>query len=696
MNLRLLIALAFIGWSTLSTAQMKIVKEANQLFRNENYCEAADKCKTAYTKLTRKGRRAIEMKGEMAYKTAESYRQIENLKEAHEWYDRAILLDYQKVHPEILLYNGQMLQMMGEFDKALENYEAYKKLVPDDPRANVAIESCTVSKNYKANKTRYVVENQSKLNTAVFEMSPMFGDRKESKMYFSTNREGSTGTDKDPRTCQPYMDIWVTEVDKKGNWGEPKLLEGEMINTEDNEGTICFDGRNKTMFFTRCPNVKKQNLGCDIWMSEAKGRDEWGEPVKLSLKPNDSVSVGHPCVSEDGRYLIFASDMPGGYGGHDLYYTEYDRRSDSWSMPKNMGPEINTAGNDLFPTFAKNGDLFYATDGRPGMGGLDIFRLTKVGEEMKWENAENLGAPINSDHNDYSLIELTERKGYFTSERKGGNSDNIPDLYSYELPPNVFSLKIIASELPEKKERIADAKVTVTGSDGTNWEGYTNAQGEVFFDKKPNGDRYINENTSYTIKLAKEGYYEDKKGAAITTVGLNYDQNFIVEMGLFPIKPVVIRVPEIRYPFGKATLLVDSTINSKDSLLFVYNLLTEYPGMVVELRSHTDSRGSDRSNQKLSEARAKTCVDYLVKEKGIDPRRIKPIGRGEREPATWVDEKGDTVVLTEAYINQFQKSDPEKFEMLHQLNRRTDVKVISMDYIPPKEEEAEEPEAQPE
>ncbi len=658
----------------------RLYREANRMFNDEKYCEAADKCENAYKQLTRKGKKAKKYKGSMAFKTAECYKNTEHYKDAQEWYDRALLLDYQETNPKTLLYNAAMLQQMGEFKKAIDNLNEYKKLVPNDMLADVRIQSCQSAKDFKADKTRYVVENQRNINKPSFDMAPVFGDRKESKLFFSSSRAGSTGNGTDPRSCENYMDIWVSQTDKKGNWGEPTLLIGEDINTEDNEGTVCFDGRNKTMFFTRCPNMKKMNLGCDIWMSEAKGKDEWKEPTKVVLKSSDSVSVGHPCASEDGRTLIFTSDMAGGYGGHDLWISTYDRKSDSWSGPKNLGPEINTSGNEMFPTFAKNGDLFFASDGHPGLGNLDIYRAAKVGEDFKWENTKNMGYPINSEAADYALYEYTETKGYFTSERKGENGEYKGDIYSYELPPNLYDLRLSLTELGNSSEVVANAKVVVKGSDGSTWEGYTNDKGKIAWEKKPNGDRYINPGVSYVVNVSKEGYHEDPKGSKFTTQGLDQGQTILIDMALLPKKPI--RLPEVRYPLGKATLLVDNTINSKDSLNFVLDMLTEYPGMVLELSSHTDARGSDADNQKLSEARAKTCVDYLVNEKGVDPKRLKAVGKGEREPAEWKDpETGQKVMLTEAYINQFKTSDKEKFEKLHQINRRTEGRVLSMDFV---------------
>ncbi|MFN5911895.1 MAG: OmpA family protein [Bacteroidota bacterium] len=674
----------FVGlsvWTTLAIAQSKVIVEAETYFRSEKYFEGAEKCSLAYFKLKRKGSLAKKQKADMAFKTGECYRFTERYREANEWYDRAIQLEYQELNPEVFYNNGEMLRTMGEFDKAIKNFEEYRKLVPSDPRTDVAVRSSNDNKDFIANKTRHVVENQTAINKDEMDMAPMFADRKETKLYFASSRSGSTGKEKDPRTGESYMDLWVSEIDKKGNWGEPTLVDKSgLINTEDNEGTVCFDGRGKKMFFTRCPNEKTQNLGCDIWIAESKGKDEWGEPVKITLKTSDTISVGHPCVTDDGNFLIFASDMPGGQGGRDLWYVTYDKKNDSWSAPKNLGPEINTKGNELFPTFGKNGELFFASDGLIGVGGLDIFEAQKVEGQNQWENPKNLGHPINSVNNDYALIQIDEKKGYFTSERKGTNGE-WADIYMYRLPPNLFDLKVIVSELGDKNKKIADVRVMVKGSDGSAWEGFTRKDGSVFWDKKADGARYVNSETSYSIAITKDGYHEDKTGSKFTTLGLNYDQNFIIEMALLPKKPI--RLPEVRYPLSKWTFVNDSTINSNDSLMFVYNLLQEYPGMVLELSSHTDARDTDKRNQVLSENRAKACYKFLVEEKGVDPRRIVPVGKGEAEPATWVDPAtGQPIRLTEEYINQFKTSDKKRFEMLHQLNRRTEGKVLSMEFDP--------------
>ena len=160
-------------------------------------------------------------------------------------------------------------------------------------------------------------------------------------------------------------------------------------------------------------------LGCDIFMVEKKG-DGWEQPVLLKLKDHDSTHVGHPCISADGKSLIFASNMAGGYGGLDLWITTYDKRSESWSLPVNLGPSVNTPGNDCFPTWGPNNELFYASDGMVGLGGLDIYKATRVGEENKWEKPTNLGYPMNSCRDDYHIIYTESGKverGFISSSR---------------------------------------------------------------------------------------------------------------------------------------------------------------------------------------------------------------------------------------------------------------------------------------
>lgn len=704
MNVKKLLLMLALGTAVTANAQSKYIKEANIKYASENFCEAASSCQLAYSKINKSSRAALKNKGMLAYMTAESFRNIDDAKQANEWYEKAKLLGYHNVEPLVLFQNAEMLRLLAEFKKSEEDYKAYLAKVAGDPRAEIGIKSCQMAEEFKEKRTRHTVSNVSSLNKEGYDMAPMFIDKKNLQLAFSSSSEGYplVGKDKDPRSCEAYTDILVAEIDKKGNFVNVKPIAGDSINTEDNEGTICIDGRAKTMFFTRCPNVKKNNLGCEIWVSEAESKG-WGIPKEIKvLKSNDTVSVGHPCVSDDGKFLIFASDEPGGVGGKDLWYSTFDKKSDSWSMPKNMGPEINTVGDELFPTFGLNGELIYASNGLPGMGGLDMYYATKVGNEMKWENPTNFGSPINSDFNDYAMCQVTERKGYFTSERKGGaGGDNFkPDIWMYELPPNVFSLRVNIADLSDKtrKTMVDGVKVTVQTVGGEKWEGTTGKNGSIYWDKKANGDRYVNENSTYKITIAKAGFYESKTGAEFTTVGLKYDQDFVIDMGLLPIKPI--RLPEVRYPLAKWDLLVDSTINSFDSLNYVLTLLDENPGLVLELSSHTDPRGGAIYNQVLSENRAKACYVYLVNQKGVDPRRIVPVGKGENEPRTMYMNGGkyyesvpkdpatkeplagtSEIKMTEAYMAPFKK-DKKKFEQLQQYNRRTEGKVVTLDFDP--------------
>jgi len=703
MNMKNLFLVSLLFFSFALLGQQASLNKANEAYTNGNYAESAELASAAYEKVSPKSPKARAMKAEMAKKAAFSYKMIFNYDESIAWFQRSIDLKHWEKEPIVYFEIAELYRKLGEYEKAKSNYQSFLELVPLDKRAENALASMNKAVVLKDNRTRYSVKNEFKVNSDNIDMAPVIADRKGNVIVFGSTRKAPVGGGIDPVIGEPYFNIWQAEFDKKGNWTEPVLFaSGDSINTEYNEGTMAFDGRFKKMFFTRCPNEKKRNLGCQIWISNAKGK-AWEIPSRLEFQRaeniplvSDSISIGHPCPSEDGMKLVFASDMPGGIGGMDLWMTTYKKKEDVWTNPVNLGPEINTIGDELFPTFALNGDLLYSSNGLSGLGGLDIFRAEKQGDDDKWSSPKNLGTPLNSDKDDFHLLEIDKRNGYFSSNRNGAKGvKNLDDLWSYNLPPNVFDLKVIVSEVGST-EKIDGVTVEVTQKGGGTFKGVTNSQGTVFWDKQPNGDRFINEESEYSIRLGvKDGYHENLDAETFTTVGLEFDQNFIIEMGLLAKKPIVL--PEVRYDLGSAVLqVIEGQINSKDSLNYVYELLEEYPGMVLQLLSHTDSRGSAKSNEDLAQRRAQSCVDYLVQEKGVNPNRLVAVGKGESSPRTIYkvgdnylvkkpigDVEFEEILLTEKFINEFQRSNKELFEQLHQYNRRTEAEVVRMDWIAP-------------
>ena len=630
--------------------------------------------------------------------SATCYKLLHEFASAEQQYEKSVLLKYQESEPKTYFYLAEMEMAQCKHDEAKENYLKYDKLNPGDAITQIRIESCEKYKETTTGKnmTKHKVTNVTKLNTDGFDYATVMSSRGD-EMYFSSSRPGSTGELMDPITGLNFMDIWVTKIDRNDNWGQPQPL-GDPVNTGDSEGTMCFDGRGKAMWFTRCPVVDKMNIGCEIYMSEKKGKT-WGEPKKLSLKDHDTTHVGHPAISPDGKTLIFSSNMAGGYGGTDLWLTTYDKRNDEWSLPVNLGESVNTVGNEAFPTWGPDNELFYSSDGLVGLGGLDIYKASRIGEENKWEKPTNLGYPLNSCRDDYHII-FTEtgkiQRGYLSSSRNGSKGKNSQDIWDFYLPPILVDLDIIVTNL-ETGEPVPDAKVIIVGSNGENYVMTSDPSGRITMTEKPDGSRYVEPGGTWTVEV--EGIPKKYFSASDKFSVENVDHNLRVirELKVVP-EPDIIRLPEIRYDLGKASLQVNDSVNSKDSLNYLYDLMVANPTLVIQLMAHTDSRGSNAANQDLSQRRADSCVAYLVDEKGLPLDRLKPLGEGENIPAMYyeVSEAGDTTLrqkLTEKYINKF-KSDKHRFEMLHQKNRRTEGKVISYDYVP-KPEGTEEDEVTP-
>ena len=681
-----------------AVAQKNHAKEGRADFKNEKYFDAKDKLKVAAEKEKKPAKKA-----ELYYLTAECYRLILQPDQAELFYNKALEAGYPK--PE-LYWNLAEVQKEQANDKAKDKYRLAEKNYTTyfqksgDKRGQEAANAIKAAQEWMATPTRHIITNETVINTAEYDFSPTFLDRKSEVLIFSSARAGAKGTELDKRTGENYTDLWTTTRDKKGKWAQPVLLP-DVINTPDNEGSAVLDSKKETIFFTRCPREKKQSLGCNICMSELKGKN-WGEAKVLKLKPegekSDSLSIGHPAISKDGKYLVFAGDLPDGQGGKDLWMSTFDSRAKEWGKPVNLGPTINTKGDELFPYISDGGDLYFSSDGLPGMGGLDLFKAKKAGDG-KWETPENLKFPMNSPQHDYGLIlDGSDDRGFFTSDRTGTKGKD--DIWSFVLPPVLLTLTVDVREFngtaDDDGTALAGADVKLIGSDNSSYILQTDDKGIVKFEIV--GDkRYINVNTTYTIEVSKKGYFikkgekvEEKLVSQISTVGVTKSQDYYKTFKLQKVtEKFVFHMPMILYEFNKADLMVDLTgkakgndfkrpINSKDSLNYLYDLMVKFPTWVVQLRSHTDFRGNDAYNEKLSQRRAQACVDYLVKEKGIDPRRIVAKGMGEREPQTLAN----GTVLTEAYIKSIKTK--EEQEYLHILNRRTDFKVLSTDFDPTK------------
>jgi peptidoglycan-associated lipoprotein len=655
--------LSILLLSTEVIAQKKITKEADKEFKSQGYHAAIELYKKAFSVEPKASEKA-----RIVFQIAECYREVNDWNNAIEWYLKAFRARYDE--PEIHLRLGQGYMAQAKYPEAIVEFNKYLDAEPSDKVAQKALEACEIAQSYMDKPTRYVVQPEVMLNSKSYDFSPVWADAKHNEVIFVSGREGSTGSKIDPRSGSNFLDLYTAERDRKGKWSEPQLL-GETVNTEHNEGPATLDARGKTIYFTRCVSDKKRKRGCDIFVASKSGKD-WGEAEKLNIKPEggDSLVVAHPSITQDGQRLFFVSNMAGGKGGMDIWYMDYDRREKKWIDPVNCGPEVNTPGDEKFPYIHTSGDLYFASDFHPGLGGLDIFVAEKVGEN-KWGNVENLQYPINSPYDDFGIIfENSGDRGYFSSNREGGMGQD--DIYSFNLPPLLFALQGVVYD-KDTKEPVVDATVSVAGTDGASFQAQTDEDGAFAFIDN-NGERFINEDQNYSVIVTKPDYLIAKD--QVSTKGLSESTTFIKEFFItFTSPDIAIEFPEVRYDLAKAELQVNDQVNSKDSLNFLYQILVDNPTIIIELQAHTDTRGSAASNQKLSQARAQSCVDYLVS-KGIDPARMVAKGYGEDKPK-----------ITDAQIAKMKTR--EEQEAAHQKNRRTEFSVLSFDYVPPSSEDEE-------
>jgi len=658
---------AIIAFAFSISAQKNFLKDAEVAYNNHQYFNAIELYKQAYVK-----EKKAAVKTKILFKTGSSYQEINDLKGAETYYSKAIKAKYPD--PIVYLKLADALKAQSKYEEAIVEYNNYKKEMPSDQRGEEGVKSCELAKQWKDAKntpeTRIKVENMALINSKEADFSPAYSDKKFTTLIFTSTRQGSTGGI-DVINGQNHSDLYETKLDKNGKWSTPVTF-ATAIDTKMNEGGAYISKKGDMMFMTRCPEAKNKQLKCQIYMCKKQG-PAWAEPELLPFNI-DSFAFRHPALSADGNTLYFDAKLPGGYGGTDIWYSSFDKKGKTWGQPVNVGPSINTAGSEGFPFIADDDKiLYFSSNTHLGMGGLDIFKAEKDAGGKFTKAPENLKYPMNSAGDDFGIVfEGKKMKGYFSSNREGGKGGD--DLWSFVLPPLIFNLSGTVVSV-ENNEPVQNALIHLKGSSGDMFEFKTGADGKYNFKLK--------ENTSYEVTVAtdkntvsqsfKLGFLANKDLGKLSSVGENESKDFIKDFALTPVK-AEIRFPAVQYDLGKATLRPES----KDSLNFLYQTLVDNPTIVIELQAHTDSRGSDAKNQKLSEDRAKSCVVYLNEEKKIPLARLQSKGWGEKK-----------LLVTDAQIAKVKTK--EEKEALHQKNRRTVFRIVSWDYQDPNAPKSDKP-----
>ena len=662
-----ILLLAFLISSIHGYAQNKHSKAADNAFTDQMYLLALQRYQKAYSKV--KNNKAE--RDRISFRMAECYRMMNNTKKSEVAYKRCITSKYYTKEPRVLLYYADALKTNGNYDEAILQYTAYKEKVPDDPKADIGIESSKLSKEWMANPSKYEVKFEKNLASKENDFAPAYADRKYGSIIFTSDRGAAKGKEIDNWTGLKFSDLFYSRIDRKGEWSKPLLAdEAEMINSKANDGVGQFNPRFSAFYFTRCWNEPKKMNGCGIFRVSRQGQTAWGEPEKIDLGGDSSYVFGHPSIASD-ETIYFASELPGGHGGKDIWITKKKAKGGGYSK-ENLGPEINTPGDELFPFIRNDSILYFASNGHPGMGGLDIFRSVKA--DGKWGKPENMKYPINSPADDFSIVfNLDEpEQGLFASNRPGGKGKD--DIYSFVVPPVYFTLEGTVTD-DRSLQPVAGAKVLIVGTNGRALEDITDEKGFYSFNKNQ-----ISVNTTYDILVTKKDYFNEK--GRETTVGLEKSKDITKNFILRPIpkKPVVL--PDILYDLAKW----DLKPQYQDSLQGLIETLDANETIVVELASHTDSRDSDERNDILSQKRAQSVVDYLIS-RGIDPDRLAAKGYGERVPRTLtkdISREGYTftagTTLTDSLINLLPTTQIK--EAAHQLNRRTEFSILRNDFIP--------------
>ena len=652
-NLFILLALIL----TVSCSSERGIKKGDQYVAVMEYYEAAREYKKAYRKIPAKNR---ELRGIVAWKLGECYRKCNNAVRAVGAYQNAVRYGYPDSLALLYLADAQLEK--GDYRAAQLSYEAFLELAPDNHLAQVGYRSAIQSAEWKRNPNRYIVKKSKELNGQRSDYCPMYVGDDTTMIVTTSTRKEATGEDLSGITGQKHADIFITSRDEKGRWQQTEKIESD-INSEYEEGACAFSPDGKVMYFTRCITDDHYPKYAAIYKSN-RSDASWSKPEQVMIS-SDTLSVyAHPAVSPDGNWLYFTSNMAGGCGGLDLWRFYIGPSRAMEGIVENLGEGINTPGDEQFPAFGPQGELFFSSDGYPGMGGLDIFYAVQENDSV-W-TVDNIGAPVNSNGDDFGITFAPGLyRGFFTSNR--GDARGWDHIYSFMLPETVHTLhgwiyEKDGYELPE-------GVIYMIGDDGTNKNFGVMADGSYSVRVTPG--------VKYVLLGTCKGYLNTMQ--ELETEMIEGEHKYHIDFALPSItRPVLI--DNIFYDFDKATLTDESTA----SLNELVELLELNPNATIELSSHCDFRGSDSYNARLSQARAEAVVTYLISN-GIDKERLTAVGYGEAQPKVITQKiaekypflnEGD--VLTEEFITGLEEE--EQQEICNQLNRRTEFQVLRTTY----------------
>lgn len=629
------------------------------------YAEAAAHYQHAY-RLTPASEKA--QRGRLSYAMGECYRRYGASSRALAAYRTAER--YHFTDTLTYLRIGQMAMLQGDYKGALVAFENQRKLSLENnalamahQQAAQGVEQVQKAMAERGANSLYTVKSATLFNGNRSDYAPMLvGQGKEQQLYFTTTRSAVLGNDISGITAQKSGDVFYSQLDEKGRWKTPEPV--SAINTPQDEGAVAFSPDGKTMYLTVCPNHPQYPRMAEIWTAQ-RSDAAWTKPQVLKIGTDTLSSYAHPAIAPDGRWLYFTSDMPGGYGGLDLWRADI-REAKGVGVIENLGASINTSGNESFPSFRPNGTLYFSSDGRGGLGGLDLYLAQEDTLLHEWK-VEHLPAPMNSAGNDFGItFDGWHNRGFFSSSRSTGGR-GWDKMFEFSYPERLLTVKGWVYE--QDGYELPAAQVQMVGSDGTN----------VKLPVKPDGsfEQEVQPGVRYVFLASCSGYLNFPNQLQVDSIQ-DEEHQYVLQFPL-PSMNIPVLVRNVFYPFDKAEVASESA----PALERLAKLLIDNPHITIELAAHTDYRGNDAYNLSLSQRRAESVVNYLLS-KGIARDRLTPKGYGESVPKVVnrrLAEEQPFLHENDTLSTDFiAKLTPEQQEICNALNRRTEFRVLRTTY----------------